>query len=240
MLKVFVGDDRVRIAATIQKLADESGVIPEKVNAETLQRSDLPNIFFGSTLFSVKRLVVVKDFSENAKIWNALVDFLPDAAKNTNITVALFEKTLDKRTYIYKQLKDYAEIYEMVLAKVDERAVFRVFGLALSGEHEAALQIIDRIRHQNEPQMFFGLLVSQVANLAALIFSDKPSAMVAKDVGVHAFALGQLERYRKEFSKAEMRKMLQQFLETDKAMKSSPPADVWVLIKNLILQISWR
>ncbi|MDR2063665.1 MAG: hypothetical protein LBQ02_02645 [Candidatus Nomurabacteria bacterium] len=240
MLKVFVGDDRVRITGAIQRLAEQCGVAPEQVNAETLRRGDLPSIFFGTSLFSDKRLVVVKDFSENVAAWEALPDFLEKVAEHRDVTVVLFEKNLDKRTNIFKQLKQHAEVCEMWLPKVDEKAVFKVFGLALSGRHAEAVQAIEKIKHQNESQMFFGLIASQVANLAALVFSEKPSVEVAKEVGVHAFALGQFERYRKDFSKSEMREMLKQFLDTDRALKTSVASDAWILIKKLILQIALR
>jgi DNA polymerase III delta subunit len=240
MVKVFVGDDRVRITEAIDKIAEKMGVMPERVKVETLRVGDLPSIFSGASLFAEQRLVVIKDCSENAAVWGALENFLDAAAQNERTLVVLFEKKLDKRTSVYKALKARAEIVEMELDKADEKLVFKVFGLAVSGETEAAMEIIKKIKHQNEPQMFFGLLVSQVANLAALSFSDKPSAEVAKELGTHPFVVKQLEKYRKDFSKAEMRALIEKFVKTDKAMKLSSPQNVWLLIEQLILQIAWR
>jgi DNA polymerase III delta subunit len=240
MIKVFAGDDRARMARAVEELAGEMGLEAERVDGADLRVGDLPSIFLGLSLFSERRLVVVRDFLENAEVAAALPDFLAAAARNEGAVVVFLEKKLDKRTGVYKKLKENAEIFEMELAKADERAVFKVFGLALEGKAEEALGVIEEVRERNEPQMFLGLISSQAGSLAGLVFSGKPSAEVAKEMGAHPFVMAQLERYRGRVSKAEMRLLIGRILETDREMKRSLTGDLWVLVKKLILQISWR
>ena len=62
-IRVFTGDDRVKISEEVVKVL---GGNYEVFEGENLANSDLPSIFLGATLFSEgARKVLVKDLSEN-------------------------------------------------------------------------------------------------------------------------------------------------------------------------------
>ena len=83
--------------------------------------------------------------------------------------------------------------------------------------------------------MTFGLLGSQVFQLAALAVSDKPSGEIAKDIGAHPYALGKLAPHAKKLRRSGTKRLVQIFADTDTAMKSTA-TDPWILIEQALIK----
>ena len=66
-IKIYTGDDRVKISGQIKT---ELGSSYEVFEGENMASSDLTGIFLGTSLFSVgARKILVKDLSENKELW---------------------------------------------------------------------------------------------------------------------------------------------------------------------------
>ncbi len=153
MIKIFYGDDRVKIKNTIAAMFGNSYEVFEGTE---LQLSDLPSIFKGSSLFVDKRSIVIKDLGENKDAFEKLVDFL-----DTPHDIILFESKLDKRTVTYKTLKDKVECTEFkAAAPINTGLVFEIFKTA-KRDGKKAVSMLEEIEDTQDPYMFFGLLVSQ-------------------------------------------------------------------------------
>jgi DNA polymerase III delta subunit len=110
MITLVTGEnsfENERIVAEI--IADFDGV-PDKVDGETLELRQLPDLFMGATLFADKKLVIIKNLSENKTLWNTLADWLERI--HDDVHVVLVESKPDKRTKTYKLLQKSAKIYE--------------------------------------------------------------------------------------------------------------------------------
>lgn len=162
MVKVFVGDDRVRAAKAVES---ELGVNYEVFEGESLTLADLPSIFHGVSLFGggsggfgEKRRILLKDLGENGVVWEKIVDYL-----ETEHEVIIWETKIDKRSAGYKRLKETGvEIREFNLAQKPEmRQVFGIFDVALRGDGEAAVRMVEKIELEQDPYMFLGLMVTQ-------------------------------------------------------------------------------
>lgn len=156
MVKVFVGDDRVRAAKAVES---ELGGDYEVFEGESLTLTDLPSIFQGTSLFSgEKRRILLKDLGENGAVWEKIVDYL-----ETEHEVIIWETKIDKRSAGYKRLKEAeVEIREFNLAQKPEmRQVFGIFDTALRGDGEAAVRMVEKIELEQDPYMFLGLMVTQ-------------------------------------------------------------------------------
>jgi len=156
MIKIFYGEDRVRAQKEIDKIL---GNDYEVVEGEGLQPQDLPSLFFGTSLFSEVRRILVKDLGENAACWGELPKYLESSHK-----MIIWESKLDKRTITYKALqKQRIEMCEFGLMDPPEKKiVFEVLDVAWRGDGRAAMRLIEQIEITNDPFMFMGLLVSQV------------------------------------------------------------------------------
>ena len=154
MIRIFYGENRVKINAEIKKILGEGY---EVLDGAELNVADLPSILRGASLFVEKRAILIRDLGENKEVFEKLVDYL-----DTPHEVILFETKLDKRTATYKALKDKIEIKEFALP-VDTNAnlVFDIYRTA-KRDGKKAVQMLEQIENEQDPYMFLGLLVSQV------------------------------------------------------------------------------
>lgn len=153
MIKLFYGDDRVKANSEINKLLGENH---ETIEGADLTPSDLPTLFLGTSLFAEKRKILVRDLSANKPAFEKLPDYL-----DTPHDIVLLELKLDKRSATYKTLKDQIEIREFALPKNPNLTlVFNIYKTA-KNDGKKAVEMLEKIKLNEDPIMFFGLLVSQ-------------------------------------------------------------------------------
>lgn len=153
MIKIFYGDDRVTANAEIKKLLGDSY---EVIEGPDLTSGDLPTVFMGASLFADTRNILIRDLSTNKEAYDHLPEYL-----NTPHNVIIFELKLDKRSVTYKEIKDKVEIKEFKLPEDKNFGlVFDIYSTA-KRDGKKALEMLDKIKQDQDPMMFFGLLVSQ-------------------------------------------------------------------------------
>ncbi len=155
MLRVFVGEDRLAAEMALKRVI---GGNYEVFEGENLAVNDLPSIFQGTSLFETgKRRILLKNLSENPALWEKVADYA-----DTEHEVVVWELKLDKRSLGYKNLKSSGvEIQEFALkAKPEAKMVFGVLDTALRDGKRAVAQV-EQIELEQDPFMFFGLMVTQ-------------------------------------------------------------------------------
>ena len=155
MLSLISGENRLAAEKAVKRAL---GVDYEVFEGENLQIADLSSIFQGTSLFGVeKRQILLKDVGENKAVWEKLPDYV-----NTDHDVVVWETKLDKRSATFKAFK--AAGVEMrdfpPLANPDAKSVFNVFDLALRNGRQA-VRVLEKIEAEQDPYMFFGLMVTQ-------------------------------------------------------------------------------
>ncbi len=203
-IRIFTGDDRVKISETVTK---ELGEGYEVFEGEGLTTSDLSGIFLGATLFSVEmRKILIKDLGENKEVFEELVRRIEEFLK-TDAEVVIWETKLDKRLAATKALmKAGVEVREFkAVAKVDMRAVFNIYDMALRDGVRAVAELA-KIENEQDPYMFFGLMVSQ--------------------------AIRKLEW---QPDGAREKRILKELAKVDMQMKSTA-VEPWMLVKSFLLR----
>lgn len=155
MLRVFVGEDRLAAEMALKRVI---GGNYEVFEGENLVVNYLPSIFQGTSLFETgKRRILLKNLSENPALWEKVADYA-----DTEHEVVVWELKLDKRSLGYKNLKSSGvEIQEFALkAKPEAKMVFGVLDTALRDGKRAVAQV-EQIELEQDPFMFFGLMVTQ-------------------------------------------------------------------------------
>ena len=153
MLKIFTGEDRVKAKKAISNYLGSNYEIIEGID---LTPSDLPTIFLGQSLFSDKRSILIQDLSSNKTVFDELPKYL-----NTPHKIAILELKLDKRSSTYKTLKGQVEIIDFPLPKDPNlKLVFNIYHTAKINGKEA-VKMLEKIKSEEDPIMFFGLLASQ-------------------------------------------------------------------------------
>ena len=182
MIRIFHGNDRARIAREVKKILGEDY---EVFDGENLKAEDIVNIFKGTSLFAEKRKILLKDLTDKRKEKStdegsdvktgslASTDNLPSSVggdfyeeiakyADTEHDVVIWETTLSKK----KSYKDFVEENGVevkkydVVREVDLRKVFGIFDTAMRDGKQAVKQL-EEIEDDQDPYMFFGLMVSQ-------------------------------------------------------------------------------
>ena len=153
MIRVYYGDDRVRATRDIDKvLGDEY----EIVDGGELKEDDLPSLFLGNSLFGNKRNILIRDMTSNKIVYDKLPEYL-----NTVHNIVIFELKIDKRSATYKTLKDKIEWKEYKLpVNPNMKLVFDIYKVA-KNDGVRAVKMLDKVKSEEEPIMFCGLMISQ-------------------------------------------------------------------------------
>ena len=153
MIRIFTGENRLRANQEISQILGDNYEI---IEGENLTPNDLPSIFQGASLFSEKRNILIRDFSENKATFEELPKYL-----DTPHNVIILELKLDKRSVAYKALKGQIEIKDFSLPKDPNiNLVFDIYRTAKTNG-EKAVKNLDKIKHHEDPIRFCGLMISQ-------------------------------------------------------------------------------
>ncbi len=153
MLKIFYGENRVLAKKAI---ANFLGQDYEIIEGKDLTPEQLPSLFLGQSLFADQRNILIQDVSTNKPVFEKLPEYL-----NSPHNIVILELKLDKRSSTYKTLKDQIEIREFTLPKDPNlNLVFDIYRTAKT-DGPKAVKMLAKIKHQEDPIMFFGLLASQ-------------------------------------------------------------------------------
>ncbi|HEV7952378.1 MAG TPA: DNA polymerase III subunit delta [Candidatus Saccharimonadales bacterium] len=299
MITILSGENSFEVQRALRVIIHGFGGAVEKVDGSELELKQLPDLLMGGTLFADKRLIVIKQLSDNKAIWPIFSDWLPRVSDD--IHLVLVESKLDKRTKTYKDLQKIATVTEypawterdtskaeqwvagearahdmdidsasvrllvqrvgadqwllyQALQKLSvldvitqERIidiieanpienVFDLFESALRGNSAKVKQMIATLELSEDPYRLFGLLSGQAFQLAALaVAGDKPSAQVAKDLGVHPYGLSKLSSHAHHLGRLGVKRVIGAFAEADAGMKSSA-IDPWLLIERALIK----
>ena len=154
MIKFFYGDDRVRAKQSIEQFLGTKDY--EIIEGTDLTPADLPSIFLGNSLFADTRTILIRDLTANKLVYEKLPDYLA-----TPHQIAILELKLDKRSAVYKTLKEQVEFQEVILPKnTNLNLVFDIYRTA-KHDGEKAVKMLAKIQNEEDPIMFCGLLISQ-------------------------------------------------------------------------------
>lgn len=153
-MKIIFGDDRAKAERDIKRILGEDYEVFE---GENLSVSDLPSLFFGTSLFGETRKILIKDLGENKECFEKLGEYVGSSHK-----VLVWETKLDKRTALYKKLKSSGVEFSEYKRPEETggKEVFDIFETAFSNGGRA-IRMIERVENVQDPYMYFGLLVTQ-------------------------------------------------------------------------------
>ncbi len=201
MFKIFYGENRLEAEKKIKALLGDSYEVFE---GENLELTDLPSIFRGTSLFGAgARKILLKEMGANSAAWEKIIDYA-----DTEHEVVVWETKIDKRSAGYKRLKDAGvEMVEFpALKKPEMNLVFGILDAALS-DGEKAVAMVEKVESDQDPYMFFGLLVTQA-----------------------------LKRYENSGARGKEKRILKELAKLDMQMKTTG-VEPWVLVKSFLLRV---
>jgi DNA polymerase-3 subunit delta len=157
-------------------------------------------------------------------------------------TNTLIDYTGGDRWRIVSELKKLAALDQLITVELISQYVepeldasaFNLLDDLLAGKRQAALDELEKLRVKEDATKFFGLLASQVFALSAVVNAGSRShGDIAKDIGVHPYAIQKLSSLAKQISKDDVKKYSRIISETDEQIKSSK-VEAWTLIRLAI------
>lgn len=299
MITLLIGENSFEINRELARIVADFGGLAEKVDGASLETRQLPDLLMGVSLFSDKRLVIIRDLSANKAIWPEFSTWLQRVSDDINLV--LVEPKPDKRTTTFKDLKKLTRVLEFnewgerdtakaeawlideakqigfkldasnvklivrrvgldqwqlyhalqKLALVDKidaatienvidanptENVFNLFEAALRGDRARIADMLAVIEQTEDPFRLFALLASQAFQLAAVITAGQGDD-IAKDFGIHPYAISRLEASARKLGRGGARKIINIFAVSDDDMKLSR-ADPWLLIERSLQKIA--
>ncbi len=110
MITVLTGDNSFELTRALDALVADFAGNAEKYDGSELELNQLPDLLMGGTLFASERMVVIKQLSENKRLWEVLPEWLGRISDEVHLV--LVESKPDKRTRTYKELKKHVTVRE--------------------------------------------------------------------------------------------------------------------------------
>lgn len=110
MTTLLIGENSFEIERELTRLIARFDGRAEKFDGSDIELKQIPDLLMGSSLFAEKRLVIIKNLSENKTMWTNFSDWLPRVSND--IQLVLVEPKPDKRTKTFKDLQKAAEVKE--------------------------------------------------------------------------------------------------------------------------------
>jgi DNA polymerase III delta subunit len=149
MITLLTGENSFEISEALRSLVSAFDGRAEKIDGTTLELRDLPDLLMGSTLFAEKRLVIIRDLSQNSAVWDKLPEWLPRLSDD--IHLVLVDEKPDKRKVAYKELKKIADVKEFVAWGDRDRSLAeswvekRAASLEIPLDKKLVHQVVERV-----------------------------------------------------------------------------------------------
>lgn len=110
MITLLSGENSFENERALERIIREETASPERIDGSTIEVKQLPDLLMGATLFASKRLVIIRNLSENKALWSDFGNWLPRVSDD--IHLVLVEAKPDKRMKTYKDLQKVASVHE--------------------------------------------------------------------------------------------------------------------------------
>ncbi len=131
------------------------------------------------------------------------------------------------------------EIIDAVIEPHVEENIFALLETALRGDAQRVQSMLQTLRKTEDPYRMFGLLSTQILQLATIGYSNGTPQVLALKLGLPSFVLARQIELARQCSQRELRAMLHAAALSDVSLKKSL-ASPWVLIEQLLLKISYK
>ena len=108
MIHLILGENTYKSEQELARIIREHEVAPERLDSAVLTANMLADIVRGGTLFSERRLVVLRQLSDNKPVFEKLAEWAGEVPDDT--TIVLLENKVDKRTKVYKTITKQATV----------------------------------------------------------------------------------------------------------------------------------
>ena len=151
----------------------------------------------------------------------------------------LLARAIDGLAYAPEPISE--SMLDAVLPPSAYENVFELLATAMRGDMAAVMDATKRLALSEDGHRVAALICSQAVNLSVLSSAHKAgvsSGQVAKDIGVHPFALSQLDAVAGKLSYQEANNIVERIVMMDNDMKTGQ-LDAWTAITTTLVKIAF-
>jgi DNA polymerase-3 subunit delta len=108
MITLFTGDNSFELNRALERLVQNYPDEITRTDADDMQLDRFIELISGASLFSSKRMVIIRDLSANKSLWTMFGDHVDSVSDDVHLV--LVEPAIDKRTAAYKRLQKVADV----------------------------------------------------------------------------------------------------------------------------------
>lgn len=149
MINWFIGENTFTIQQAVQAAIAGFDGAAERIDGTALELKNIPDLLMGGTLFAEKRLVIIKDLSQNSAVWEKLPEWIDRISDD--IDLILIDGKPDKRTTGYKEVKKRVVLKEFPIwgdrdqMTAEAWVVQHAASVGLSLDKKLAHHIVNRV-----------------------------------------------------------------------------------------------
>lgn len=110
MITLIIGENAYERDQAVAKIIADTDAVVERYHGNEMTQAELAQIAHGISLFNNKKIVIIRDMSQNKDVWDFFGTISQDIASETHIVVV--EPKPDKRTKTYKALQKHAQLID--------------------------------------------------------------------------------------------------------------------------------
>lgn len=129
------------------------------------------------------------------------------------------------------------EVIENVIEATPQASAFALIDAALNHQPQKVQSLLQTLRVSEDAYFFFGLLASQIFQLIALASTQKSSAEIARDLGVHPYPLQKMQAQARRLTKADQQAIATIMADCDNQLKRSG-AEPWLILEQALLKLA--
>jgi DNA polymerase III delta subunit len=108
MITFLTGDNSFELNRALERLVQNYPDEITRTDADDMQLDRFIELISGASLFSSKRMVIMRDLSANKSLWTMFSDHIDSVSDDVHLV--LVEPAIDKRTAAYKRLQKVADV----------------------------------------------------------------------------------------------------------------------------------
>lgn len=129
-----------------------------------------------------------------------------------------------------------ADLINDVIDSNPNENAFGLLEMSTKGDYARLNQVINNLRQTEDVFRLFSLVASQVFQLLAVAYAGKTDN-VAKDFGLHPYAVSKTMELAKKLGKSKIKKMVDIIADADNDIKTTN-IDPWLVLENALLKIA--
>ncbi len=227
MIYLLYGSDIVKSRQKLNEIIDEyhdkagSDLNLYRIDAEEENEGKLREVLETGSLFSAKKLVVVKYFSDSPWGRDQFYKLLEGTKDDSGTTLLLWDRELSEKDV--KNLAPYCrkvQEFKSLRREEPEPSIFRLGDTFFTSSREGLRSLMELLHHGHDDFNLFSYLSNHARTLLTVSHYAENKKPVPSKHGIHPFVIKKASAIVRAISSGRLHQVFQRFFEEDYKIKT--------------------